>query len=336
MRILIVGRKKNQFSSIISPFAYEQGEALKDIASNVVEYFAIEGKGLLSYFSARKKLLEKIEEFHPDIIHAHYGLSGITAVLQHKVPVVTTFHNGETLSTVTNVLSSFFSLRAKYMIYVAQHIYDKTVFKKKDHYSIIPCGVNLNDCHITPFEKAREILNFGKDKKYILFGGGFDNLRKNFPLLNEAMVLYSGQQGEKNDFKVKYNGQPFNVSSYSYGNIEVIEMKKLSREQCVLLMCGCDVFSLPSKSEGSPQALKEAMACNCPIVATDIADIKYLLGDMPGHYICSFDAQNLMEQVHKAISFDTRTEGRKRIVEIGLTNEQIAKRLMEIYTNVIK
>lgn len=62
-------------------------------------------------------------------------------------------------------------------------------------------------------------------------------------------------------------------------------MKELTREQCVLRMNACDLFALPSHSEGSPQALKEAMACNCPCLATDIADVKYLFGSEPGHFI---------------------------------------------------
>jgi len=329
MRVLIIGRYKKQYNNLM-PFVTEQGASIAALG-NDVDYYIIKGSGFLSYFKAVKGLKKKIDEFKPDIVHAHYGLSGITAVLQSKVPVVTTFHNGETLSFVANFLSSIFSLKAKHVIYVAQHIYDKVFFKRKDNYSIIPCGVNLEECAIIPFEIAREILNFDKDKKYILFGGGFDNLRKNFALLNDALVLYSGKQGVKKDYDVQYDGQPVHISSFDYGNIEAIEMKRLSRKQCVLIMCGCDLFALPSKSEGSPQALKEAMACNCPIVATDIADVKHLLGDLSGHCVCSFDAQNVMEQVHKAFTFNGRTEGRKRIVELELSNEQVAESLISCY-----
>lgn len=329
MRVLIIGRYKPQYDNLM-PFITEQGESIASLG-NDVDYYIIKGNGFLSYFKAVKGLKKKIDEYNPDIVHAHYGLSGITAVLQNKVPVVTTFHNGETLSFVSNLLSSFFSLRAKHVIYVAQHIYDKVFFKKKNNYSIIPCGVNLDKCAIVPFETARKILNFSNDKKYILFGGGFENLRKNFALLDKTLVLYSGQQGVKKDTAIKYEDQWVNISSFDYGNTEVIEMKKFSRKQCVLLMSGCDLFALPSKSEGSPQALKEAMACNCPIVATDIADVKHLLGDVPGHYICSFDVQNVMEKVSKAITFNGRTKGRNRIIELGLSNEQVANRLNNIF-----
>lgn len=310
MRVLLVSRYKNNFKNHILPFVYEQGESLRKCGVEV-DSFLIEGKGILSYFKSVKPLKKKINEFAPDIIHAHYGLSGITAVLQKDVPVVTTFHNGETLGFKQNILSSIASLFNKYTIYVAQHIYDKSYFKRKKNYTIMPCGVTLEDLPVLDYKSTREKLGFKSDTKYILFGGAFSNLRKNYPLLKSAVKLIK-------DVK-----------------INVIEMNGLSRMQTTELMCACDVFALPSKSEGSPQALKEAMACNCPIVATDIADIKHLLGNLPGHYICSFEPEDVAKKIKLALDFNGRTNGRKRIIELGLTNEQVAKKIISIYNQVL-
>ena len=311
MKILLIGRDKKKFPHNMMPFIVEQGEAIRKCGVEV-DYFAVKGNGLLSYFTQRISLIQKIKEFQPDLIHAHYGLSGITAVLQDKVPVVTTFHNGETLSFSANILSSLFSLRTKFMVYVAQHIYDLSYLKRKKNYVILPCGVDLNECVITDKEIARKELGFLPNKKYILFGGGFDNLRKNYPLLKEGIELL------KRD------------------DIEVLEMKGLSRLQISKILSACDLFALPTKSEGSPQALKEAMACNCPIIATDVADIKHLLGDLEGHYICSFDPKDVADKVEKALAFNSRTKGRERIIELGLTNDLVAKKFVEIYEDVLR
>lgn len=311
MKVLIVCRYKDNFAKHILPFVTEQAEALVGLGANV-DYFTIKGKGLLAYFCNSSALKKKIREFAPDVVHAHYGLSGITAVLQRSVPVVVTFHNGETLSIITNLLSSFFSLFAKHTIYVAQHIYDLSYFKHKSNYTILPCGISLEECVITDKSYSREKMKLSKDKKYILFGGAFSNLRKNYPLLQKAIQLL-----DRND-------------------IEVLEMNGLSRSEITQLMCACDVFALPSKSEGSPQALKEAMACNCPILATDVADIKHLLGNLEGHYVCTFELQNVAEQLAAALTFNKRTQGRQRIMELGLDNESIAKRLISIYENILK
>ena len=364
-------------------------------------------------------LKAKIREFQPDIVHAHFGLSAITAELQSLVPVVTTFHNGETLNWHVNLMSSLMSLRAKHVIYVAQHIRDLSYFKAKN-YSIIPCGVPMEQMTIIPKDEARRQLGWDLDKKYILFGGAFANTRKNYALLRDAVAqlgpFYSTSDPQlvpqvPNNFsnnplreqvstpdtpsqlvpqltnnssnnaqkeqvnpsiacsptpqssplacslspdsasKTQLGEQPSSPSPVT-GNpspIEVVEMKGLSRAECVLRMNACDLFALPSHSEGSPQALKEAMAVNCPCLATDIADVRYLFGNEPGHWILrnprktherwDADENSLNEMVdllREALSFSGRTHGRERILALELSNEQVAQRIIAIYQDVIK
>lgn len=300
-----VGGDSNKYT-----FVKEQGEAL--VAEGLeVYYYAVVGKGFWGYLKNVSKLSKKIKEVSPDIIHSHYGLCGIVSILATNKPVVTTFHNGETLNIFINLICSLFSKWSKHIIYVAEHIRKKCIFKA-NNYTILPCGVEMVDMNITEYEQARKELGWDENKKYILFGGNFKNLRKNYPLLKDALAILNRE------------------------DVEVIEMKGFNRQECVLRMSACDLFALPTKSEGSPQALKEAMACNCPIVATNVADIKHLLGDLDGHYICSFDPKNVAEQVEKALAFNSRTNGRERIIELGLTNDLVAKKLIKIYEQVIK
>lgn len=318
MRILEVSRYKNNFLGNQLPFVTEQGESLRK-AGCEVDYFLVRG----NYLKAVGALKKKIREFKPDIVHAHFGLSAITAELQSLVPVVTTFHNGETLNWHVNLMSSLMSLRAKHVIYVAQHIRDLSYFKA-ENYSIIPCGVPMDQCVVIDKAEARKQLKWDAKKKYILFGGAFDNLRKNYALLRDAVERIGG-------------------------DIEIVEMKGLSRAECVLRMNACDLFALPSHSEGSPQALKEAMACNCPCLATDIADVKYLFGDEPGHFILrnprktherwDGDEKSLEEIVallKEALAFEGRTNGRDRILKLGLSNEQVAQKIIGIYKRILK
>lgn len=331
MKILIIGRYKKQFPHNLLPFVLEQGESLRQLGMDI-EYMPIRG----NYILAVKALKQKIRECQPDIVHAHFGLSAITAELQSLVPVVTTFHNGETLDWMVNLMTSLFSLRAKHVVYVAQHIYDLVYFKAKK-YSIIPCGVNMDDCHVIDQAAARKLLGYEEGVKYILFGGGFDNLRKNYAILRDAV-----ERIEQASWVPVEGGE-------RCGNIVCLEMKGLSRAECVLRMNACDLFALPSHSEGSPQALKEAMTCNCPIVATDMADVRHLLGDLLGHYILrnprktrerwDADENSLNDMVallQEALQFSGRTNGRQRIIEMGLSNTQIAEQLVKIYQEILK
>ena len=338
MRILIVSRYKSNFADHQLPFVTEQGEALRN-AGCEINYFLVKG----NYIAAVKALKVKISECHPDIVHAHFGLSAITTELQSLVPVVTTFHNGETLNWHVNLLSSLMSLRAKHVIYVAQHIRDLSYFKAKN-YSIIPCGVPMEQMVITPKYEARKQLGWAPNKKYILFGGAFDNKRKNYKLLREAVERVQrieSNGGKERDWHSVEGGEQL-------GDIVCVEMKGLSRTECVLRMCACDLFALPSHSEGSPQALKEAMAVNCPCLATDIADVRELFGNEPGHWLLRnprktherWDADDhslneMVELLKQALAFEGRTKGRERILALGLTNEQVAKRIIAIYQVIL-
>lgn len=319
-------------------FVREQGEALRALG-NEVEYYAVVGKGARGYLRNVKPLREKIASFTPDIIHAHYGLSGMVAVLasHKKVPVVITCHNGETLTKYGNIISSFATSKAAHTIYVEQHIRDLSYYKAKN-YSIIPCGVPMEEMTITPYAEARKQLGWSDDKKYILFGGSFSNERKNYAILRDAVERLKAEKFAICNHK----------SSIAFSDIECIEMRGFSRAECVLRMCACDLFALPSHSEGSPQALKEAMAVNTPSLATDIADVRVLFGSEPGHFILrnpnktnvrwDADANSLDDMVSllkQALAFSGRTHGRARILALQLSNEQVAKRLIKIYNSIL-
>lgn len=293
-------------------FVQEQGCSLGQLGCEV-EYFAVVGKGMRGYLRNVKPLRKKIEEWKPDVVHAHFGLCGMVTVLaaRKQVPVVVTCHNGETLSKSANIISSLAIRRADYTICVAQHIYDKLYLKPKS-YMIQPCGIDLKDLPLVEKTKAMKEMGLPNDKINILFGGSFFNARKNAPLAQAAIALL------KRD------------------DINLIEMKGFNRQQVAMLLNGCDMLLLPTKSEGSPQVLKEAMACNCSIVATDVADIAYLLQGVTNSYVTSFDPADVAEKIQRVIECGERTNGRKRIEELKLDNPQVAETILNIYKQIVK
>lgn len=293
-------------------FVREQGEALQQLGCEV-EYYAVVGKGMKGYWQNVKPLCKKIREFQPDIIHAHYGLCGMVAVLasRKKVPVVITCHNGETLTQYGNIITSLALRRADYTICVAQHIYDKLYLKPK-RYCIQPCGIDLKDLPLTDKQAAMKEMGLPKEKVNILFGGSFANARKNAPLAKAAIALL-----EQDD-------------------INLIEMRGFNRHQVAMMLNGCDMLLLPTKSEGSPQVLKEAMACNCPIVATDVADIAFLLEGVTNSYVTTFDPKDVADKIQRVIDCGERTNGRKRIEELRLDNPQVAETILGIYRSILK
>ena len=324
MRILLVhsGNAVGGDSSKYT-FVREQGEELRKLGCEIA-YYAVVGKGVRGYLRNVKPLRKKIQEFQPDIVHAHYGLCGMVAVLaaRKKVPVVVTCHNGETLTKYGNIISSLAIRRADYTICVAQHIYDKLYLKPKP-YIIQPCGIDLKDLPLVDKAVAQTEMNLSPDKINILFGGSFSNARKNAPLAHAAIAIL-----EKENLKL----ETINHKSFP---INLIEMRGFNRHQVAMLFNACDLLLLPTKSEGSPQVLKEAMACNCPIVATDVADISFLLQGVTNSYLTTFDPADVADKIQRVIDCGERTNGRDRINELKLDNPLVCETILGIYKEVL-
>lgn len=303
MRILIVASNNRHKS--FAPFIVEQANAVKRMGHDV-DYFGIVGKGVFGYINNRRQLIQKISEFKPDIIHAHYGLSGLLANLQRKVPVVTTYHGSDINDSKALWLSKLSILLSKHNIFVSQKTVDIAGVKKK--YSLIPCGIDIHNFANETKALARENLGWDKDSKIVLFAGAFENKVKNYPLAQKAVDLLE--------------------------NIEIRELKGYSRKQMSDAFYAANVLLMTSFTEGSPQVVKEAMYCGCPIVSVDVGDVANLLGEIDGCYITNRNPENIADALKAAILFDGRTNGRERITKLGLTNEQIAKKIVNIYKSV--
>ena len=302
MKILIVASyNKNRFA----PFILEQAEALKKTDCEV-EFFGLQGKGLRGYLKNLPALKDKINEFHPDVVHAHYGLSGLLANLQRQVPVMTTFHGSDINDKKVLPFSRMTMRLSAWNIFVSKKTLEIAQPKKK--FSLLPCGIDLTDLQLTKKDEARRKMNLSENRKYILFAGAFDNVVKNAPLAKEA------------------------VAQLQVDNVELLELKGYSREEVTLLMCAADAFLMTSFTEGSPQVIKEAMACGCPIVSVDVGDVKERVKEVAGCYVTRMhNPKELAELLQKAMVFVGKTNGREKIIADGLGNRKVAVLLVEIY-----
>ena len=289
-----------------APFIVEQAAALERTGCEI-EFFGVTGKGLKGYVKALPGLKKKIKTFKPDIIHAHYGLSGLLACLQRRVPVVTTFHGSDINDPSVLKFSKHAIKLSAFSIFVSQKNID--IAKPSRHFALIPCGIDLTDLQLMERAAAIKKTGLSPAHKHVLFSGSFNNSVKNYPLAKAAIELVPGA--------------------------DLIELKGYTREQVTLLMCACDAILMTSFTEGSPQVIKEAMACGCPVVSVDVGDVNELTEGIDGCYITTREPEDIAEKIKKAISFG-KTEGRGRIVNRHLDNNTIAQNIVEIYNSVAK
>ena len=191
--------------------------------------------------------------------------------------------------------------------------------KEGERCGLIPCGVELSDEQLMSKSEARRRLGWGTNEHKILFAGAFDNNVKD-PELAKQVISELNKRGTIT---------------------ELVELKGYTRQEVNRMMCGADELLLTSKTEGSPQVIKEAMACGCPIVSVDVGDIKERTERVNGCYIVPKNdrltmTSELANAIKKAIAFEGKTSGREKIIAEGLSNELIAERLVRIYKEVSK
>ena len=302
MKVLIVCRKKLG----TSPFITEQADAIKDKGIDL-QYFFIQGKGLKAYMNSYSYFKKQIAVFKPDVIHAHYGLSGLFANLQRSVPVVTTFHGGDINYRKSRPFSLIAIKLSRYNIFVSQKLARKAHARK--NFIIQPCGANLDTFYPVDKKQAREKLKLRSDQTYILFAGSFNSWVKNVILARAAIE------------KIHHD-------------IHLIELRGYTREEVNLLLNACDLAFMTSLMEGSPQFIKEAMACNCPIVSTNVGSVEEIIDHTEGCFLTSFEPEDVSEKLKLAIDFGRRTNGSEKVAYFD--NELIAERIISVYKLVLE
>lgn len=305
MKVLIVA---NYNPGRFSPFVVEQVESLKKLGIDF-DFFGIVGKGPLGYLKNLPALKRKIKEWKPDLIHAHYGLSGLLATLQTKVPVIVTYHGSDIHSGgLVQKLSTLAMKRAAHNIVVARHL--KDMIGNVPRCAIIPCGVDDHIFYPISRTEARKTLGWSMDKRYVLFAGAFDREVKD-PELAQGAVS-------------------------SINDCELVELKGYNRQQVNILLNAADCLLMTSHNEGSPQIIKEAMCCGTPIVSVDVGDVADVCGDIEGCYICKPDVTKLKRAIFAAFAFAGKTSGPEIVRQKQLSIDNVGESVLSIYRRVLK
>ena len=323
MKVLFVASGNSKDFNIV-PFIKSQGESIREQGIEI-SYFPVLGNGLKGYMSSAPRLKEWLRENPVDLIHAHYGLCGWVAVLARpKQPIVLSLMGtdayGEYSAPNKVIFSSRYLTMLTYMIqpFVTSIIcksanIEAFVYRKKIS-QIVPNGVKMVQFKI--YEGGcREELGLDPDKQYVLFLGNKADNRKNYELARKA------------------------VEALNRPGVELINPYPIPHDTVVKYMNSVDAFVMCSLVEGSPNVVKEAMACRCPIVVTDVGDAAWVVGEEPGCHVASFDPMYFAEKLGKALDFSRehgRTRGRERILALGLDAETIAKRILTIYQKTLR
>lgn len=302
-------------------FVKTQADSLKHAGIDV-ELLVMRGVNRkLLYPKAVFQLRKRLQQGPFDLVHAHFGYVGLVARTQWKVPVVVTYHGDDLLGTINergkkelwSVLAATackkLGQRVDAAIVQSQEMARQL---KKSNVFVIPHEVDLEV--FKPIEKgeARKALGLHPDKKYILFAANPEIPVKRFPLARAAA----------------------NVLEQQDGFTELLVVYKEPQWRLALYMSACDVLVFPSFQEGSPNIIKQGMACNLPIVATDVGDVRQVIGKTRDCHICPPDARKFASLMKGILSRRSRTEGREQVRHLNA--ESVSGKIIEVYEQVLQ
>jgi len=259
-----------------------------------------------------------------DVVHGHYGHSGIVARLQVSSPYVLSYC-GDDLLRNPRRRGDGHTLKSRLEVAVFRrlaYVCDATITKSKEmeqvlpprvraRNHVIPNGVDLEAFARVPRDQARRRLGWDLEETAILFVGDPRRQGKNYPLAKEVLGSVAG--------------------TLRSARLRVAAV--VPPQEMALWMSAADVLLFPTKSEGSPNVVKEAMAAELPIVATPVGDVPERLCGLPGCFVVPPEPARLAEAVVAAVRHGRVPEAREAVAALSLEN--VARRVNAVYDEVI-
>lgn len=305
------------------PFLVQYANALIN-AGCIVKVFHFKGNGNpINYIKAWLKVRKDPFWETADILHAHWGQSAFLGLFSDK-PLIITYH-GSDLEGIVNkqgkysiygkilvTFSKWIAKKATYCLSVSEKL--RSSLPASVQSEVIPMGVDLGLFRPLDKKKCRASLKMDPDKTIVLFIGNPTRSEKRYDLAESAVDLVKSSLPEKSiELKIVFNKPNSSMPYY---------------------LNAANLLLLTSAHEGSPVVIKEALACNLPIVATNVGDIRERIGHINGCYICEDDsAEAISRNLTQAIMFPKRINGRETVRDLSW--DIIAKKTKFLYQKIL-
>jgi glycosyltransferase involved in cell wall biosynthesis len=296
-------------------FVKEQVDALNDQKDIDCKYFIIDGfKSKLTYLFSAIHLYLHLMLNKYDVIHVHYGLSGLFTFVnpfkKYWPNVVLTLHGGDILTeqgkTVQVYLTKKIVKRVGTVITLNETM-NKVVSSIRPDFQVLPCGIDADYFQASYLDKRENV---------IIFPGNRARSVKNFTYFELVIKAYRAK----------------------YGDVETVELDGFNREEVKAVMATSKAMLMTSISEGSPQAVKEALSSDLVVVSSDVGDVSQVLGHTSGTRIfnLSESPEKVADLLYQAIceASEGANDRRARILDLGLDNKTVVSRLIELYRSI--
>ncbi|MDP2710653.1 MAG: glycosyltransferase [Solirubrobacteraceae bacterium] len=306
------------------PFVRRQADSLVE-AGVALDALVIRGwDDRSAYPKAARRIARLNRACRYDVVHAHYGHAAIVARLQLRAPLVVTYWGSDLLGkrAPSGAVAPHSRLEAATFRQLAR-ITAATITQslemeqalpasaqRRNH--VLPAGIELERFRPLDRDEARARLGWEADERVVLFAANPELPVKNHPLAVAAVERLRAHVPDAR-LEVAWGRPP---------------------DEMPLLMNAADALLLPSRSEGSPNVVKEALAAELPVVATRVGDVEQLLAGLPGCHACPSDADALAHGLRDALAHGRVPEGRLAMAPLDIG--AVAQRTIAIYEDVIR
>jgi glycosyltransferase involved in cell wall biosynthesis len=332
MKVLLLSNMYPEGNSYFGIFVKRQVEALEAEGVEILPVVRTKDTFPAYLFFVLRSLFHVLFASY-DIVHAHYGFhSALIPAIVGRKKLLVTYHGSDALqepfrNKLYYHLQKFVVMRADHLIAVSNDVKNTLVQKlgaQAGKVSVISCGVDSS--RFTPRNKAevRRELGLSETAKIVLFVGkihfmkGVDILYECAGMMRDVIFILVGNGPLRTDLE----------------NCMLVGPKP--NDEMPKWMSAADIFALPSRSEGTPVVILEALSCGTPVISSDVGGCPDLVKDGHAGYLFPIgNAAIFQEKITSLVNDDSMriqmgNEGRRVMVNY-YDNKRIAKRISNLY-----
>jgi glycosyltransferase involved in cell wall biosynthesis len=289
-------------------FVADQVESLRRIDGVDVELFTFEPGGA-NYVKAGLELRRRHGADHFDVVHAHHGLGGWTArMLGGHAPLVVTFHGTDLEHPKVGPLSRRLARRAALPATVSADLARRQLpgAGRSLRVGVLPTGIDLERFRPIARAEARAELGLRPDGRYLLFPADPARAEKRHDRAGELARAVGAEL-------LSYDATP--------------------PERVPLYVNAAAAVVVTSEREGFGLAALEALACDVPVLSTNVGIAPLALAGIEGALCAPFDLGRWREMAERHLNAaDPRVTGRARAALFG--RDRMARRVLQAYGDV--
>jgi glycosyltransferase involved in cell wall biosynthesis len=302
-------------------FARNQIEFLEQLGVTNRSFFLRSRTSPAVLLQEARSFRQAVAEFDPDLVHAHYGtVTALFCALLTRKPLVITFQGGDLnpywhpnrlRPPAGRVLSQLAALRARRIICVSSELRDR-LWWRHSKTCILPSGVDVTLFRPMARREARAALGWSGEESVVVSSAGTDPPRKRLDLARSAV----------------------DVAESLCGKIRFLVLDgHMEQREIALVFNAADALVFTSDTEGSPNIVKEALACNLPVVSVDVGDVKERLRGVQPAAIVGRDPREIGKALAAIVVQRERSNGVQMIQD--LSAEHIALKVLQVYEEAL-